>query len=130
MTVDLPGTAEAHGLQSAELKLFATNGFPFSAALQLDILDSLGNWLSSVPTQGVIATGLLGGNGIVSSPVGSELTAQLDVARTNMLYNGGQLRIRVAFNTASQSQHVQIYDTYRMDLQITAGAHYLVNGDE
>lgn len=130
VTVDLPGTAEAHGLQSAELKLFATNGFPFSAGLELDILDSLGNWLSSVPTQGTIASALLGGNGIVSSSVASQLSAQLDVSRTDMLYNGGKLRIRVAFITADQTQHVQIYDTYRMDLQVTAGAHYLVNGDE
>lgn len=130
MTVDLPGTAEAHGLQRAELKLFATNGFPFSAGLELEIIDSLGNLLSTVPTQGIIASGILGGIGIVTSPVASELSAQLDESRTDMLYNGGKLRIRVAFNTANLSQHVQIYDTYRMDLQITAGAHYLVNGDE
>ena len=126
VTVDLPGTAESHGLQSAELKLFATNGFPFSAGLELDILDSLGNWLSSVPTQGIIASALLGGNGIVSSPVASRLSAQLDVSRTEC-YTTEENSGCALISIGGPTQHVQIYDTYRMTTG-HCGAHYLVNG--
>jgi hypothetical protein len=48
----------------------------------------------------------------------------------DLLYSAGRLRISTLFNTADQSQHVQLLDGYRMDLQVTVEANYLVNGDE
>jgi hypothetical protein len=127
---DLPGTSEAHSLQSGELKIFATNGFPFSAALQIDIVDDQGNVWSSLPVEGTIASGILGSDLLVQSSVDSRLDTRLTEEQVTMLYNGGKFRIRTIFNTADQTQHIQLLDNYTLDLQITAGAHYLVNGDE
>jgi len=127
---DLPGSAEAHGLQSCGLMLFATNGFPFSAHLELDIINGDGQVLSNIPVAGTIASGLLGVNALVQQSIESRLEAQLTTEQVDLLYAGGRLRTRVAFTTADQTQHLQILDSYKLDLQITAAANYIVNGDE
>ncbi|MCB0771135.1 MAG: hypothetical protein KDC00_12110, partial [Flavobacteriales bacterium] len=40
---ELPGSSDGREVQSGELKLFATNGFPFAATVQLDLIDPEGN---------------------------------------------------------------------------------------
>ncbi|MCB0763131.1 MAG: hypothetical protein R2815_10385 [Flavobacteriales bacterium] len=130
LDVDLPGTEDAHGLQSGDLRIFATNGFPFSARFQMDIVDAEGQVVRAVPLQGLIASGVLGANGVVQHSVDSRADAQLDADGIDLLYAGNRLRLRAIFNTADQAQHVRILDSYRMDVKIAAGAHYLVNGDE
>lgn len=130
LTPDLPGSANGHALISGKLNVFATNGFPFSADLQLAIVDDQGTVLAQLPVNGSIATGLLGGDGLVHTATDSRLTADLSEAHAHLLYTGGKLRLRAVFNTADQAQHVQIHDHYRLDLQVTAGGQYMVNGNE
>ncbi len=126
----LPGTVESHALQNGELRLFAVNGFPFSASMEIDIITADGALLSNVPVQGTIAAGILGTDLLVQSLVDSRLDAHLTSEQVDMLYQGGRFRIRTIFNTTAQSQHVRILDSYKLDLRIAAGAHYLVNGNE
>ncbi len=127
---DMPGSADSHALLSGDLKLFVTNGFPFSAQLVIDIVDEEGNVMSAVPVDGLIDSAILGPNNFVQQPVASRLDASLSAAQVDLLYTGGRFRIRTAFNTADQTQQISILDSYKMDLQITIGAHYLVNGDD
>lgn len=127
---DLPGSADGHALISGKLNVFATNGFPFSANLQLAIVDEFGNLMAQLPVDGSITTGLLGGDGLVHAATDSRITAVLSADHAHLLYTGGKLRLRAVFNTADQVQHVQIYDHYRLDLQVTTGANYMVNGNE
>ncbi len=127
---DLPGSEAGHAIQDGELFLFATNGFPFDAQLVMDIVDVDRNLLSSIPVEGIVASGILGANGLVQSPTSTRTTARLTAEQVDMLYGEGRIRIRFVFNTADQTGHVQLLDRYAMDLQITAKVHYLVNGDE
>lgn len=129
-TPDLPGSAEGHALRSGELKLFATNGFPMSARFELDLIDANGEVIANIPVEGIAAPGVLGANNLVTASTESVLTATLSEELVNVLYAGARLRSRVAFTTSDQSQHLRILDSYRMDLQITLAANYLVNGDE
>ncbi|MBK7555299.1 MAG: hypothetical protein IPI55_12015 [Flavobacteriales bacterium] len=121
---------ENHGLREGELMLFAKNGFPFDATMQLDIIDADGNVISNVPVMGTIASGLLGFDGFVDTPVESKLTAYISEAQVDLLYAGGRLRITSNYNTANQPQQVKILDRYRLDLQVTVRGSYTVNGDE
>ncbi|MEO8591438.1 MAG: hypothetical protein ABI432_18805 [Flavobacteriales bacterium] len=130
LTPELPGTAEAHGLQSGKLMLFATNGFPFDARLELDIVDADGQVLSSLPVTGSIASGVLGVNALVQYATESRMETDLTAEQVDLLYAGGRLRTRVAFTTIDQTQHLRILDSYKLDLQITAAANYIVNGNE
>jgi hypothetical protein len=121
--VDLPA-----GFASGELKFFATNGFPFSAGLVAQIVDTDEQVLSTVAVQGAIASGLLGPDGFVQTPVESQLRASVSADQAELLKAENRLRLLVVFNTADQSQHVQILDRYALDLQVTLGANYVVNG--
>ncbi|MDQ3101070.1 MAG: hypothetical protein M3R08_06765, partial [Bacteroidota bacterium] len=127
---NMPGSLEHHALQSGDLKIFANNGFPFSAGLVIDIVDDELNLLSAVPIQGTINSAILGSDLLVQLEVSSELTTSLTSDQVDLLYQGGKFRIRTIFNTADQTQHVRILDSYELHLQITAGAHYVVNGDD
>ncbi|MBL7938395.1 MAG: hypothetical protein JNL43_03455 [Flavobacteriales bacterium] len=127
---DLPGNEEEQTIQDGTLSLFATNGFPFSGRIVLDIVDRDRNFLSAVPVQGDITAGILGADGFVNASTASELHAALTAEQIDLLYGEGRFRVRIVFNTSDQSQHLRLLDRYAMDLQITVGARYYVNGDE
>lgn len=127
---DLPGSADAQLVVNGELHLFAINGFPFDAQVMLDIVDLDRNVLSSVPVDGTLTAGTLNADGLVGSSTASELHTLLTEEQVDLLYADGRFRVRVIFNTADQTQHLRLLDRYAMDLQITLGARYLINGDE
>lgn len=130
VAVDLPGNAEGHAWRSGTLHLFAHNGFPFSATIELAIVDEMGDLLTVLEPGGTVASGVLGGDGNVSASVASRLDFDISPDQMDALQNTGQVRISAIFNTADQGQHLQLRNDYRMDLQLTVGANYTVNGDE
>lgn len=130
VALDLPGTADGHAWRSGTLHLFADNGFPFSAAIELAIVDDAGNVLSVLDPGGTVSPGNLGSDGNVSAPASSRLDFDVSPEQMNLLQASGKVRISAIFNTADQSQHIQIHSDHRMDLQLTVGANYTVNGDE
>jgi len=127
---DLPGSAGNRALRSGKLMVFADNGFPFGARLEIDIVDDDDQVLGSVTVEGWIASGIPGPDGFVHAPTASRTVAQLDAAQLDQLYAGGRFRIRAAFTTADPARHVQLLERYRMDLRITVGANYMVNGKD
>ena len=129
-TPDLPGSAEGHALRSGVLKLFVTNGFPMDARIVLEVVDASGNVVGSIPVDGTVNSGILGANGLVSQRTESVLTATLDAAMVDLLYQDTRIRTRVSFTTIDQTQHLRILDSYKLDLQITLAANYMVNGDQ
>lgn len=130
LAVDLPGTADAHALQSGTLHLFAENGFPFSAHVELAVTGPDGQVITVLPTGGTVLAGTLGPNGLVAGSTSSRLDFQVDPELMSVIHQTGTLQITAVFNTADQGQHVQILDSYRMDLQLTMDANYMVNGNE
>lgn len=127
---DLPGDAENQAIERGTLHLFAANGFPFSAAVLIDIVDLERNVLSTVPVEGAITAGIMGPQGVVQTSTQSSLHAPLTADQVDLLYGPGRLRTRVVFNTTDQSDHVRILDRYALDLQFTVDGTYIVNGDD
>lgn len=127
---DLPGSAEGHALQSGELMVFGTNGFPFDARLELALVDADGTLLSIIPVTGTLQAGLLGPDRTVVQARSSEARATVSPDQLDLLYQGKQLRLRAIFNTVDQSEHLRLLERYALDVQITTRANYLVNGDE
>ena len=128
--VDLPGSAEGHAIRNGELHLFTTNGFPLDAQLVLDIVDADNNVVSPIPVFGSLQAAALDADGLVQTPVESKSDATLSAEQVDLLYGATRVRVRIVFNTADQSQHVRLLDSYFADLQITAKVNYLLNGDE
>lgn len=127
---ELPGSAEGHAILSGDLRLFATNGFPFSAGMRMEIVDMDGNLLANIPVTGLVDAGLVGANGLVHTPVLSRCDATLTEDQVDLLYTDARIRLSAVFNTADQTEHLPLLASYKMDLQVTSGTHYLVNGDE
>jgi hypothetical protein len=127
---DLPGSEEGHALQSGELMVFGTNGFPFSTRLELAIVNEAGDVLAQLPVSGELSPGVLGPDRTVIQSVDSRTSARITAEQLDLLYQGNKIRVRAAFNTVDQTEHLRILDRYALDLQITARANYLVNGDE
>ncbi|MBK7247773.1 MAG: hypothetical protein IPI05_08905 [Flavobacteriales bacterium] len=130
VALDLPGNADGHAWRSGTLHLFVDNGFPFSAAIELAIVDEADQVLTVLYPGGAVSSGILGSDGTVSASVSSRLDFDVSSDQMDLLQATGKVRISAIFNTADQSQHIQLHSDYRMDLQLTVGANYTVNGDE
>lgn len=130
MEVDLPGTADAHAWQYGTMHLFAQNGFPFSAAIELAVVAPDGQSISVLAPGGTIPSATLGANGLVTEMADGRLDFRINSAQMNLLHLSGKVQVTAVFNTAEQPQHVQLLDSYRMDLKLTLDGNYVVNGDE
>ncbi|MBK7945004.1 MAG: hypothetical protein IPJ85_06720 [Flavobacteriales bacterium] len=128
--VDLPGNPSGHALRSGVLRVFAENGFPMQARIELATVDATGAVLTVVPVQGLVASASANAQGLVVQRTNSTLTATVDAGTLQELYDGARLRIRAAMTTIPAVQHVRILDHYAMDLQVTLEAEYMVNGDQ
>lgn len=136
-TVELDGTLEHHAFQYGTLHFFATNRFPFSAQLTLEIVTTDNVVLATLAPGGTIASGQLGLNGLVSSAATTQLDFTVSKDQLDLFYpgsaggvDGARLRIGVVFNTADQTQHVQLRSDYTIDISASLEGNYIVNGDE
>ena len=136
-TVELDGTLEHHAFQYGTLHFFATNRFPFSAGIALDIVTADNVVLGTLTPGGTIASGQLGPDGLVTSATATQLDFAVSKEQLDLFYPGSaggplgaRLRIGVNFNTADQSQHVQLRSDYTIDILATLEGNYIVNGDE
>ncbi len=130
VALDLPGSAGSHAWKSGTLHLFADNGFPFSAAVEVAVVDDAGQVLAVLAPGGTVASAQLGSDGLVAAGTSSRIDLHVDPAQMNLLQQTGKVRITAVFNTADQNQHVQLLDRYALALQLTVDADYTVNGDE
>lgn len=114
-------------IHSAVLTLFADNGFPFDAQLQLYMLDD----------NNVITDSIFGyANTIDEAPLNSSLRAigkkltkimvPVDENKMTRLYNTHRVLLKVKFNTSSQPSYVKIYSDYSIDVRIVGDINYTV----
>ncbi|MDX9752041.1 MAG: hypothetical protein RBT71_13255 [Flavobacteriales bacterium] len=117
------------GVQHATLNVYATNGFPFGARLEVDVVDDADAVQRTIEVGGQIATALTDGSGVVTAPTTSQLTAAFPPDALQLVRQGARLRLRAVFNTADQPGHVQLMEHHRLDLQLSIAANYLINGE-
>ena len=103
-----------------------SNGFPLGGTLQLYFFDGLGNLTDSIVSIGTIPSAQVNASQIVTSASSSTLRFDIHENQMNRLYAGDRMVLKVVFNTSSLSQHVTIYDHYRIDLRIWGDFSYLI----
>lgn len=112
-------------INGGELVLIAYNGFPFDAELAMIALDENGSIVDILIDQQHIKEALLNSDGFAEQPLRSEIRIPLSRDRLNMLYTAKRLLITAKFNTAlAGSEYIKIYDTYKLDLKVTAKFNY------
>lgn len=129
-TVDLPGTSDGHAIQSGTLHLFTTNGFPFTAALSMHIVDAGGHVLADLGPGGTVLPAQVNGNGVVLATTSSQTDFSVSREQVDLLHQGGRLRIDASFNTVPPGQHVQLRTDYTLEAAVSFEGSYIVNGDD
>ncbi|HLG04325.1 MAG TPA: hypothetical protein VI731_12075 [Bacteroidia bacterium] len=112
------------------LTLLASNSFPFTAGLQVFLMDANNQVLDSIiPLPGIINSGatMSVNNYIVSAGFSNtQIHIPLNESQTQALLNSTRLIFRATFDTNSAPGYVKIYSTNRLDLQLTADFDYFI----
>lgn len=123
--------ANAEDIRTANLTLFAGNGFPFDADVQLLLLDENNNVTTSlVATPGIIASAPLaqaGGYFFANGATQSVLHIPLDEAQTDAFLHSTRVLFRAVFDTNTNPNYVKIFTTNKLDFNLTADFEYRVN---
>ena len=114
-------------IHDGTLTLFANNGFPFDASIQLYLLNE---------TSGAIDSIFGYANTIVEAPINSALrvtskkltkiTIPITEAKMNLLYSTKKVVLKIRFNTSSQPQYIKIYSEYAIDVKLVGDFNYTV----
>lgn len=122
----LPDETETGRINNGTLFLYADNGFPFDANIQLAMYDEYNNFLQNVTVQSQILAAPVDGSLRVISKKQSILAIPLNTADVDNLYNADKLLFTISFTTQPQSQFIKIYEGYEIDLQIVGDFNYNV----
>lgn len=111
------------------LTLYAQNSFPFSATVQIYLLDGNNQITDSIVAQpNVISAGIFApasGNYLFTNGFNSsEIQIPLSPAQTQSLLHSSNVVFKTVFDTNSAPSYVKVYSTNRLDLQLTADFDY------
>jgi hypothetical protein len=133
LSVNFASSSETKQVKSGTFTLYASNLFPFSAGMQIYMLNSNMQIADSIliPVQ-TIAAGIPNTNGMVTSPTNSILTIPLDANHTNTLFSSKKIVIKAVFNmgcsTCTPIKYSKIYNTYQLNLKLIGNFDYQVKG--
>jgi hypothetical protein len=115
-------------IHSGVITLLANNGFPFDASVQICMLNDNLQIVDSLYTSS---------NTIIQAPVNSslrvvgkkptKLSAEISVDKMKLLYNTKKIKLKVKFNTLSQSQYIKIYSDYSIDIKLIGNINYTIH---
>lgn len=125
-TVDFDLGENTGTIKSGTLSLYADNGFPFSAQIQLFLLNENMQVTDSLLFPDMIAAPPLNSNYMVIHPLRSVIQIPLPGEKISRLYQTKKMKVVARFNTNGASHHVKIYEQYRLDLKLTGDFSYLI----
>ncbi len=125
------GITDAAAVQTMNLTLHAGNGFPFSAQMQLLLLDANNSVTGTIiAAPGIIASAPLsisGGYYFANGATQSVLSIPLNETQTQQLLNSTRIVMQSIFDTGTNPNYVKIFSTNRLDFNLTADIEYRVN---
>ncbi|HTA26723.1 MAG TPA: hypothetical protein VK809_02965, partial [Bacteroidia bacterium] len=117
-------------VKSGKLTIYASNGFPFSAGLQIFLLNQ-NNAVSDslfIPSQTIMGGMVDPVTGKVTGAENSVLTISLDAVHTQELFNTKNIILYARFNMGSSpSTYRKIYSYYQLGLKVVGNFDYQVN---
>jgi len=105
-------------INSGSFTLVANNAMPLEGMIELILLDENFVELDTLLVPSTIAAPPLDSENKVVSPVESRIVIPIPDKTSNVLPQTKKIRIRVRFNTASQPDLVEFYDTYFIDVKL------------
>jgi hypothetical protein len=128
-TVDfsLSNDGETQNIIDGTLFLYANNGYPFDAAIQMTLYDENMSFLQELAVNNQIESAPVDANLRVINKKESVLSIPLDVNSIANLYEAKHIVINVAFTTIAQPQFVKIYEGYGIDIKMVGDFSYNLN---
>lgn len=127
LSVNFSNSTQAQQVKSGTFTLYASNGFPFSAGMQVYLLDSNMKIVDSLMAgPQTIAAGTINGSGVVISPQNSTLIMVLNTERTQRLLKTKHIIIRSRFNMGPP--YLKIYSYYQLNVKLVGNFDYQVKG--
>lgn len=123
----LPSDNGTQNIHSGTLSLLADNGFPFDASVQLYMLDDNNNVTDSLFTSvNTIDQAPVDGTLRVTGKKATKLVAPVSESKMRLLYGTKRAALKVRFNTVSQTQYVNIYSDYSIDIKLIGDVNYTI----
>ncbi len=127
LALNISQTGGTQNIHEGTITLFANNGFPFDAQLQLYLLNE-----SNVVTDSIFGYA----NTIVEAPINSALRVigkkltkiaiPISESKMNLLYETKKVVLKVKFNTSAQPQYIKIYSEYSIDVKLVGDFNYTI----
>lgn len=105
-------------INSGSFTLVANNGMPLEGVMELVLLDENAISLDTLLVPSTIAAPPLNAENKVVAPVESRIVIPVPDKTSDILDRTKKVRIQVRFNTANQTDLIEFYDTYFIDVKL------------
>jgi hypothetical protein len=118
-------SGDNRSINDGRLTLFANNGFPFDATIQLYTLTESGAIKDSIiETATTINQAPVDAQLKVTGKRLTTLSIPVNHGKMTLLYDTKKVMLKIKFNTSSQPQYIKIYSDYTMDVKLTGDFNY------
>jgi len=128
LALNISNSNGVQDVHSGTITLFANNGFPFDASMQMYLLND----------QNVVTDSIFGYiNTIDEAPINASLRATgkkltklvipMSQSKMSLLYAAKRMVLKVKFNTSAQPNYIKIYSDYSIDVNIVGDFNYTVH---
>jgi hypothetical protein len=109
------------------LFLYANNGYPFDANIQLALYDENFNFLQNLTVNNQIQSATVDAALKVINKKESVISIPLNGADIDNLYLSKHILLSIAFTTVAQPQFIKIYEGYEIDIKMVGDFSYNVD---
>ena len=121
LNIDISDTT---GINSVMLNINLENGFPLEAQIDLLLLDENDIIIGHVLSPTLVPSASVDGSGIVSAFSTSTHQLMLNQTDFNALIQNKKIVLKIIFNTPISSNHIDIYDYYKLKFNVVANFEY------
>ncbi len=127
LALNIAGKTGTKNINSGTITLFADNGFPFTAALQIYLLNDNNMVVDSLYTiTNIIDAAPINSNRHAIGKKTTKIIIPLSENKMTLLYNTKKIIFKIKFNTSDQPQYMKIYSDYGIDMTLVGDINYTV----
>ncbi|MBL4594326.1 MAG: hypothetical protein JKX68_11005, partial [Flavobacteriales bacterium] len=125
-TIDfsISGEEESGRIIDGTLFLYASNGYPFDANIQLALYDENMNFLQNLTVNNQIQSAPVNAALKVTGKKESVISIPLSASDIDNLYLAEHILLSIAFTTTAQPQFIKIYEGYEIDIKVVGDFSY------
>lgn len=114
-------------VNNAIITLFADNGFPFDASLQMYLLNDANATIDSIfDNANIIDEAPINSNFRATGKRLTKIAIPISTNKMDLLYATKKIMLKIKFNTSAQPQYIKIYSEYSIDVKLVGDFNYTI----